>query len=344
MSNYTIKINQNIYKQNDLSKKNKCPKCGSNIVVKFGIRNHKQNYLCKNCNHKFVFKSLNWVKLAYQDYTIHKQTYSELEVKYHKSEKTIRKYFDELNHAKITTLNETLVITTRVNCIFDTTFFGRVFGTMVFRINELNVKIKLQKYKNILHKFVTSETLINYAYCLNQLDLTCVAGYRSFTVDGRAGVIAILKKKYPGVPIQMCIFHQVQIVLRYTTRNPKTQCGIDLKNLILTLKSSTKKQFISDFKTLQETYNGFLNEYTINPTTNRKSYSHKSLRSAFRSTNSHLKDLFTFQDYPDLNIQPTSNSCDGSFSQWKPKIKLHRGISLSRKKQIITEILGSKEV
>jgi hypothetical protein len=300
--------------------------------------------LCKNCNHKFVFKNLNWIKSAYQDYTIHKQTYSELEVKYHKSEKSIRKYFDELNNSRITAARNILTIENRVNCIFDTTFFGRVFGVMIFRINELDVVIKHQKYKNILHKFVSSETLINYAYCLNQLDLICVAGYKSFTVDGRAGVIAILKKKYPNIPIQMCIFHQVQIVLRYTTRNPKTQCGIDLKNLILTLKSSTKKQFISDFKTIQETYKGFLNEYTINPITNRKSYSHKSLRSAFRSINSHLKYLFTFQDYPHLNIQPTSNSCDGSFSQWKPKIKLHRGISLSRKKQIINEILGSKEV
>jgi hypothetical protein len=267
-----------------------------------------------------------------------------LEVKYHKSEKTIRKYFDELNSEKITFLTELLFIENSVNCIFDTTFFGRVFGVMIFRINELNTLIRLQKHKNIIHKFVSSETLINYEFCLNQLDLICLAGYKSFTVDGRVGVIAILGRRYPAVPIQMCIFHQVQIVLRYTTRNPKTDCGIDLKNLILTLKNSTKIQFISDFKMLQETYRTFLKEFTINPVTNRQSYSHKSLRSAMRSINSHLKYLFIFQDYPDLNIQPTSNSCDGSFSQWKPKIKLHRGISLSRKKQIITEILGSKEV
>jgi hypothetical protein len=237
-----------------------------------------------------------------------------------------------------------LIIEKKVNCIFDTTFFGRVFGVMVFRINELDAVIKYQKYKNIIHKFVTSETLVSYEYCLNQLDLICIAGYKSFTVDGRVGVIAILNRRYPNIPIQMCIFHQVQIVLRYTTRNPKTECGIDLKELILTLKSTTKKEFISKLKTLQEIYKEFLSEYTINPLNNRKSYSHKSLRSALRSINSHIKNLFTFQEYPELNIQPTSNSCDGSFSQWKPKIKLHRGISLPRKKQIITEILGSKEV
>jgi hypothetical protein len=157
-----------------------------------------------------------------------------------------------------------------------------VFGVMVFRINELNVEIKYQNYSNILHRFVSSETLANYEFCLNQLDLICVGGYKSFTVDGRAGVIAILKKKYPNVPIQMCFFHQVQIVLRYTTRNPKTSCGIDLKSLVLTLKNTTKKQFNLDFKNLQQNHKEFLGEYTINPVTHRKSYSHKSLRSTIK--------------------------------------------------------------
>jgi hypothetical protein len=214
---------------------------------------------------------------------------------------------------------------------------------IVFRNNELDVTVKDQQYKNILHKFVKSETLIEYGVCLEFLDKICPR-INSFTVDGRAGVIKKLMLKYPGIPVQMCIFHQVQIVLRYTTRNPKTQCGIDLKKLILTLKNTTKKEFIFEFKTLQNHYKEFLNEYIINPITSRKTHSHKSLRSAFRSINSHLNYLFTFQEYPKLNIQPTSNSCDGSFSHWKPKIKLHRGISPTRKKQIITEILGSMEV
>jgi hypothetical protein len=248
-----------------------------------------------------------------------------------------------LNLDKTKFKKDNSTIKNAVNIIFDTTFFGRVFGVVVFRINELDVAVKFQKYENILHKFVKSETLIEYGLCLQFLDQICPR-IKSFTVDGRAGVIAILHKRYPNVPVQMCIFHQVQIVLRYTTRNPKTQCGIDLKKLILTLKNTTKKEFTFEFKTLHENYKEFLNEYTINPITNRKSHSHKSLRSAFRSINSHLNHLFTFQDYPHLNIQPTSNSCDGSFSHWKPKIKLHRGVSPARKKQIITEILGSIEV
>lgn len=95
-----------------------------------------------------------------------------------------------------------------VNCIFDTTFFGRIFGVMVFRINSLEVVINRQKYSNILHKFVKSETLFDYESCLVELDKIC-SNYKSFTVDGRAGVIKLLEKRYPSVPVQMCIFHQV---------------------------------------------------------------------------------------------------------------------------------------
>jgi hypothetical protein len=142
--------------------------------------------------------------------------------------------------------------------------------------------------------------------------------------------MAILERRYPRIPVQMCLFHQVQIVLRYTTRNPKTESEFELKKLILTLKNTTKKEF--------------LHEYIINPITGRKNYSHKSLRSAFRSINSHLNYLFTFQDFPELNIQPTSNSCDGHFSHGKPKVKLHKDISPTRKTQIITKFLGYIEV
>jgi hypothetical protein len=214
---------------------------------------------------------------------------------------------------------------------------------MVFRINQLDVPTKDQEFSNVLHKFVESETLIKYEDCLNKLDQICLQ-YKSFTVDGRAGVIATLKRRYPSVPIQMCIFHQVQIVLRYTTRNPKTECGKAIKKLILKLKSANKIDFINHFNQLQETHKEFINERSINPKTGKKQYTHKTIRSAINSIKRNLPHLFTFQDYPQLHIQKTSNSCDGSFGHWKGKIKLHRGLSIERKKQMISEFLGSLEV
>lgn len=227
-----------------------------------------------------------------------------------------------------------------VNCIFDTTFFKMTFGVMVFRINELNLPIKKQKYSNVLRKYVKTEKIIEYENCLLKLDSIYIGGYKSFTVDGRKGVVKLLETRYPSVPVQMCIFHQVQIVLRYITKNPKNECGKDLKKLILTLKSTTKQDFINQFNQLQAKHQGYLSEYKINPITSRKQFTHKPQRSAVRSINTHLRNLFTFQDYPELNIPPTTNSCDGSFGHWKAKVKLHRGISTPRKQEMIDEILG----
>ena len=39
-----------------------------------------------------------------------------------------------------------------------------------------------------------------------------------------------------------------------------------------------------------------------------------------------------YHTYPELNILAATNSCDGSFGQWKYKIKIHRHLRLNRKK------------
>jgi len=95
--------------------------------------------------------------------------------------------------------------------------------------------------------------------------------------------------------------------------------GINLKNL-------SKKDFIEQFKNLQNTYKDFLKERN-----EQEKFQHRRLRSAFRSIKTNLPYLFTFEDYSELEIPTTTNSCDGSFGQWKYKIKLHRHLNLDRK-------------
>gem|GEM_PF-6649910 len=120
-------------------------------------------FQCVKCFHKFTLKDKSWIEKAYEDYTIHKQTYSELEVKYSKSEDIIRKYFDELQAQNLS--SSSLVIDLEpINLIFDTTFFKRSFGVMVFR------KIG----KNISWKYVKTEKLSFYLeelFRLKKLDL-----------------------------------------------------------------------------------------------------------------------------------------------------------------------------
>jgi hypothetical protein len=211
----------------------------------------------------------------------------------------------------------------KANLVFDTTFFKRRLGVIVFRANSLNLS----------WKYVESEKLIYYLEELHKLSINGIE-FKSFTIDGRHGLIQLLQRYFSGTPIQVCIFHQVAIVTRYTTRNPLTDCGRELRKLILSLKSTTKTEFTVEFSLLQDKYKNFLKERN-----EQNQFQHRRLKAAFRSVKSNLPYLFTNQDYPNLNIPNTTNSADGSFGQWKYKVRLHRYLRLDRMKQMIDKIL-----
>lgn len=77
--------------------------------------------------------------------------------------------------------------------------------------------------KNLSWKYVDTEKL---SYYLEELRNLVELGYsfKSFTIDGRRGVVQLLQKYFNTIPIQICHFHQVQIVTRYTTKKPKIEC------------------------------------------------------------------------------------------------------------------------
>ena len=267
----------------------------------------------------FQPKDTSWIDQAYEDYTIHKQTYAELELKYNKGEKTIRKYFDQIKaEAKPSVFQGK-----KINLTFDTTFFKRRFGAMVYRSDGENLRCS----------FVPSEKL-EY-YLIDLFELSKQFKFKSFTIDGRRGLIQLLQKYFPNTPIQICHFHQVAIVTRYITRKPKTECGQELYKLIMSLKTAKKQTFTDQFSELREKYQDYLKERN-----EQGQFQHRQLRSAIRSIRSNLPYLFTYQDHKSLNIPPTTNSCDGSFGQWKYKVKLHRGMTDERMQQMIRKLLG----
>jgi len=231
----------------------------------------------------------------------------------------LRKYFAQLKIVNPTELLEKQA----VNLLFDATFFSRTDGVLVFRANQ----------KNLHWRFIESETRKEITAGLDELEQR---GYqfKSFTIDGRKGVIQLLKTRYPGLPIQLCHFHQIQIVRRYTTNNPKTKCGQALLALIKLLTDLEQQRFTELFDTLKEEYADFLLERN-----DQKEFVHRKLRAAFRSIKSNLPYLFTYRNHPDLAIPNTTNSCDGSFAHWKQKLKIHRGLKEKRRNQMIDYLL-----
>lgn len=211
-----------------------------------------------------------------------------------------------------------------INLVFDASYFKREFCLFLFR----------SEGKNIHYDFKDSERITYYENCLKEISQKY--GLSSFTIDGRKGVIQLLKRMFPAVLIQLCQFHLIKNILKHTTRKPKTECGKELKKLILELKTLTEDSFTNKYMNLKEKYKDFLLKRNESG-----KFVHRRLRSAFNSIKTQLPYLFTFEKFSALKIEKTTNSCDGYFSHLKSKVNIHRGITTKRKIQLIIKLLSS---
>jgi hypothetical protein len=148
-----------------------------------------------------------------------------------------------------------------------------------------------------------------------------------------------LIQSFPAVPVQMCQFHQSAIIRRYLTRRPKLQAAIELMEVVDLMKQSDKESFVGALGLWFKIWKSFLNERTVNPLTKKSCYTHKKLRSAYRSLKNNLPHLFTCYHYLDLNIPNTTNAIDGHFADLKNKLRNHNGLSKQRKMKFIDGFL-----
>lgn len=186
--------------------------------------------------------------------------------------------------------------------------------------------------ENLLKYYVKSETNKQYHQGILELQK------RGFIIlgivcDGRKGLF----QSFENIPVQMCQFHQVAIIRRYITKNPKLPASIELKELVGMLKMTDKESFEGGLKEWFVKWNSFLNERTTNPETGKSHYSHKRLRSAYRSLKTNIDWLFTWYDHLELKIPNTTNAIDGHFSDLKNKLRNHNGLSRERKRKFIDE-------
>lgn len=208
----------------------------------------------------------------------------------------------------------------------DTTYWKRGFGVMLFK--DAYTKENLLKY------YVKSETNALYLKGINELKKN---GFDVLGIvcDGRRGLFQL----FGEMPMQMCQFHQAAIIRRYITKNPKLPASIELKAVVDMMKSTDKESFEGLLKLWHIKWEPFLNERTTNPLNGKTYYTHKRLRSAYRSLKNNLKWLFTWYDFYKLKIPNTTNSIDGHFADLKTKLRNHNGLSRPLKMKFIDEFL-----
>ena len=236
----------------------------------------------------------------------------------------MRKYFDGISPVT----GEIIAPDHPVAVVFDATFFSRHDGALVSRAER----------KNLLWREAEGEKAEYYGEMADDLSYAGV-GFSAFVIDGRRGVRQELARKYPGVPIQLCQFHQVAIVKRYLASRPKLEAGKELRKIALTLTESGREEFVATLSAWHLKWEDFISEKKLDPLTGKWHFIHRRLRSAHRSLKTNLPWLFTYLDHPELNIPNTTNTCDGSFAHWKNKLKLHRGLSRERRRKMMNYFL-----
>lgn len=211
--------------------------------------------------------------------------------------------------------------------IADMTFVKRTFGIAVIRAPRLK--------KNLLWKNSETENIAVYRELRQELEKSGFT-IQAAVVDGRRGLIETFK----DIPVQMCQFHQIKIMTRYLTTRPKLIAGQTLRRIALCLPKNNEQEVKEILEVWHGEWKDFLKEKTYNPQTKRWFYTHKRLRSAYRSITRNLPLLYTYQKYPELKIPNTTNSLDGSFSHLKDMLRIHRGLRKNRKLKLIDEILS----
>lgn len=237
--------------------------------------------------------------------------------------KTLRRHFDAYAGAT----GEVTVQREQIAAIMDAFYFHRGDGILVCRTAD-----------DILYwREVSTERVEDYAACIDavaHLGRTMIAA----VIDGRKGVRQMFLSH--GILVQCCQFHQILTVKQYIPARAKTEAARALRAIALRLCESTSIQFQTALDVWYVLYGTFLQERTENTGNKRRwQYTHKRVRSAYRSLRTNLPWLFTFEHYPDLHIPNTTNYCDGLFAHIIEKTGIHRGLSHRRRKKMVDYLL-----
>lgn len=212
----------------------------------------------------------------------------------------------------------------------DATFFGK-------RVDKFGLIIAKDVHilEPVSYHFITTESLYEYKILIDNIKSQGFT-IKAAVIDGKRGLFGLLK----DIPVQMCHFHQQAIMTRYLTRKPKLKASIDLKRISSCLGRVSQKRFEVLLECWHKRYAKFIKEKTFNMETGKWHYTHRRLRSAYRSLKTNFPYLFTYKNYPDLHIPNTTNSLDGGvFSPMKMLLKIHRGIGIEMKKKLIVDYL-----
>ena len=304
-----------------------CPHCNSIMTIRFGKVHGKCRYRCKNCKKTWVNKShrKNVNNDIWDDYVFHNFNIGELAAKYNLGERTVWNILHDYKIPPIIPKSPVDVIT------MDVTYFGHSWGLLTVLNAHTGDCLYCEETRGY-------ETVWDYEKAVKKLAWHSIHP-KACVIDGKKGVAEMLTEY--GIKVQFCQFHQLKIITRYLTRKPKLQPNIELRDITLSLIHTSEENFTYSVAHWRLQHLNWLNEKTYYDN-GKWEYTHKQTRSAINSLLHNLPYLFTYKQYPELNIPNTNNMVEGVHSEIKRRLANHRGCGKTLRIKIVRNFLSRR--
>ena len=187
----------------------KCAACGSPRTKRNGNFRGTQRYRCNGCGVQFVHDTRVSPATLWHAFAHEHATVPVLAKRYRIDERTVRRKLDEFELPVITPAPRIMV------AVIDAT---RVGSSWILAVRDP------ARRETVYAHEVSVESTSAYQMAHRELTMQGFT-FSAIVTDGRFVDVDWL---FPGIPLQMCHFHQEQIVIRYLTLNPKLEAGIEL--------------------------------------------------------------------------------------------------------------------
>lgn len=312
-----------------IRRRQRCPKCGSLDIIRWGVRAGHQRYKCSNCgslfvvHHEYVSERNRFV--WFRKWVLGKQSLSDIAAESGYSERQLRRWFEEyLDNVPSWTIRRR----SGLHILIDGTWLDSDHCVIVYRDAD--------NKSTLFYRFAADE---NQDEIIKDLEAFKAMKLKisSFTTDGADSIIRAIKYAYPHKTRQRCIVHIERECLSWLTQHPKSSGGILLRRLVCQIshiKTNNDKLFwIKELNKWYEDYEEYLSQKTVNKETGEITYTHDSLRRAYIHIYRALPNMFKYIDDP--TIPSNTNSLESFFGHLKDNLRIHRGMSLQHRENFI---------
>ena len=307
-----------------IRRRQRCPKCGSLSIIRWGTREGHQRYKCQDCGASFV-KHKEGVRQSnrlvwFRKWVLGKQTVEDIANECGYSARHVHRWFDEyLDSSPSWTMNTSMPI----YLLIDGTYYSDDHCLILYRAENLK--------RTIFYRFTTHEDQNEIAADLISIrDL----GYEviGITTDGGDNIIRAVEYVFPDVPRQRCVVHVQRDCLAFITQRPRSTEAKLFRNLVQDLSIcrtvNDKLWWLSMYYRWEEDYKEFVFQKGVVSYSHQEYYVHNELRKAYIHLKRAIPNLFTYINHP--GVPKTTNALEAFFGHIKDQIRSHRGLAESR--------------